>query len=68
MQWTLEPPPDDGVLAAVREAVRRAGLEPPAGPDPYRSAWRRAQLAGDDADDRDPGYAPPRKSLGATRA
>ena len=68
MQWTLEPQPEDGVLAAVRDAVRRSGLETPPPPDPYRSAWRRAALAGDDPDDRDPRYAPPRSSRGATRA
>ncbi len=68
MRWTLEPQPDDGVLTAVREAVRRAELDTPPPRDPYRSAWRRAALAGDDSDDSDPGYEPPRRSRGATRA
>lgn len=63
-----EPEPDVRVLAAVREVVRRAGLATSPQPDLYRSAWRQAALAGDHPDDRDPGYAPPRSSRGATRA
>lgn len=68
MTRTPEPEPDDRVLVAVREVVRRAGLATSPQPDLYRSAWRQAALAGDGTNDRDPGYAPPRSRRGATRA
>ncbi len=69
MEVVLNPDPgDDRVTAAVLQAIARAGVAAPSEPDAYRSAWRHAALAGDEPDDRDPGYVPPRSSRGATRA
>ena len=69
MEIVLNPDPeDDKVNAAVSQAIARAGVAAPSEPDAYSSAWRRAALARDDPDDRDPGYARPRSSRGATRA
>ena len=69
MEVVLSPVPEDAnVSVAVSEAIARVRLAAPSEPDAYRSAWRHAALAGDDPDDRDPGYAPPRSNRGATRA
>lgn len=69
MEVVLNPDPEDAAVnAAVSLAIARAGVIAPSQPNAYRSAWRRAALAGDDADDGDPGYASPRSNRGATRA
>lgn len=69
MEVVLNPDPGDAAVnAAVSQAIARAGVTAPSQPDAYSSAWRRAALAGDDADDGDPDYVLPRSNRGAMRA
>jgi hypothetical protein len=56
------PQADEVVLRALAYVALREGR----GAAMYRSEWRRASLV--EGVERDPGYAPPRKSRGATRA
>jgi len=65
-RFDLVPEAGGAARVAVRRAVDAVAADEQRRTASYHGEWRRTALA--EGVDRDPGYAPPRSSLGATRA